>query len=340
MMSNIKKNVELRVYENIIDAIGWTPLVRLHKIVPKQIKSKIYVKLEFMNPGGSVKDRVGIAMLKKAEQEGLVKPGMVIVEPTSGNTGVGLAIACAQMGYKLVVTMPDKMSEEKRSILRAYGAEVVICPTNVDREDPRSYYKMADSIATERRGFVPNQYFNPANPEVHYLTTGPEIWQQSDKKITHFVATVGTGGTITGTGKYLKEQNPNIKVIGGDPIGSILTEAWKSPTKDKYNKNNIHPYKLEGAGEDFIPETLDLHIIDDMIKFSDDEGFIMTRKLAREEGILTGGSGGAAVHCALKLAETLRSDAYIAVLLPDSGSRYVSKIFNNEWLKNNNYSFI
>ena len=339
-MDNLNGKGNIRVYENIIDVVGWTPLVRLHKIVPSEMKCKIYAKLEFMNPGGSVKDRVGIAMLEKAEQEGLVKPGMTIVEPSSGNTGVGLAIACAQMGYKLVVTMPDKMSEEKRNILRAYGAEVVICPTNVDKEDPKSYYKMAETIAKEHDGFVPNQYFNPANPEIHYLTTGPEIWAQSDKKVTHFVATVGTGGTISGVGKYLKEQNSNVKVIGGDPIGSILTEAWKSPNKDKYNKSSIQPYKLEGVGEDFIPKTLDLHIIDEMIQFTDDEGFIMTRKLAREEGILTGGSGGAAVHCALKYAETLEKDDYLVVMLPDSGTRYISKIFNNEWLKNNHYSLI
>ncbi|MFZ2032542.1 MAG: cystathionine beta-synthase, partial [Candidatus Dormiibacterota bacterium] len=285
----------------------------------------VLAKLEQLNPGGSVKDRIGLSMLEDAEGRGLLRPGGTIVEPTSGNTGHGLAMAAAIKGYKMIFVMPDKMSAEKISLLRAYGAEVVICPTNVERESSQSYYSVADRLTREVPGaFQPNQYFNARNPEAHYRTTGPEIWRQTDGRITTFVAGVGTGGTITGVGKYLKEQNPAVRVIGADPEGSIYS-------------GEIAPYKVEGVGEDFWPGTFDREVVDEFIQVTDRESFVAARKLARQEGILVGGSAGLALHAAIQVAVDSKPDDVIVVLLPDTGRNYLSKFFSDEWMRQNGY---
>jgi cystathionine beta-synthase len=310
--------------ESILDLVGNTPLVRLSKVT-EGLRPVILAKLEQLNPGGSVKDRIGLAMLEDAEQRGLLRPGGTIVEPTSGNTGHGLAMAAAIKSYKMIFVMPDKMSAEKISLLRAYGAEVVICPTNVERESPQSYYSVADRLTREVPGaFQPNQYFNPRNPEAHYKTTGPEIWRQTEGRITTFVAGVGTGGTITGVGRYLKEQNPAVRVIGADPEGSIYSGA-------------IAPYKVEGVGEDFWPGTFDRDIVDEFIQVTDRECFVAARKLARQEGILVGGSAGLALHAAIQVAVDSKADDVIVVLLPDTGRNYLSKFFSDEWMRQNGY---
>ncbi len=310
--------------ESILDLVGNTPLVRLHKVT-EGLRPLILAKLEQLNPGGSVKDRIGLSMLEDAEGRGLLRPGGTIVEPTSGNTGHGLAMAAAIKGYKMIFVMPDKMSAEKISLLRAYGAEVVICPTNVERELPQSYYSVADRLTREVPGaFQPNQYFNPRNPEAHYRTTGPEIWRQTDGRITTFVAGVGTGGTITGVGKYLKEQNPAVRVIGADPEGSIYS-------------GEIAPYKVEGVGEDFWPGTFDREIVDEFIQVTDRECFVAARKLARQEGILVGGSAGLALHAAIQVAVDSKPDDVIVVLLPDTGRNYLTKFFSDEWMRQNGY---
>jgi cystathionine beta-synthase len=310
--------------ESILDLVGNTPLVRLSKVT-EGLRPIILAKLEQLNPGGSVKDRIGLAMLEDAEQRGLLRPGGTIVEPTSGNTGHGLAMAAAIKGYKMIFVMPDKMSAEKISLLRAYGAEVVICPTNVDRDSPQSYYSVADRLSREVPGaFQPNQYFNARNPEAHYRTTGPEIWRQTEGKITTFVAGVGTGGTISGVGKYLKEQNPAVRIIGADPEGSIYS-------------GDIAPYKVEGVGEDFWPGTFDRDIVDEFIQVTDRECFVAARKLARQEGILVGGSAGLALHAAIQVAVDSKADDVIVVLLPDTGRNYLSKFFSDEWMRQNGY---
>ena len=310
--------------ESILDLVGNTPLVRLHKVT-EGLRPLILAKLEQLNPGGSVKDRIGLSMLEDAEGRGLLRPGGTIVEPTSGNTGHGLAMAAAIKGYKMIFVMPDKMSAEKISLLRAYGAEVVICPTNVERESPQSYYSVADRLTREVPGaFQPNQYFNPRNPEAHYRTTGPEIWRQTEGRITTFVAGVGTGGTITGVGKYLKEQNPAVRVIGADPEGSIYS-------------GEIAPYKVEGVGEDFWPGTFDREIVDEFIQVTDRECFVAARKLARQEGILVGGSAGLALHAAIQVAVDSKPDDVIVVLLPDTGRNYLTKFFSDEWMRQNGY---
>ena len=310
--------------ESILDLVGNTPLVRLNKVT-EGLRPLILAKLEQLNPGGSVKDRIGLSMLEDAERRGLLRPGGTIVEPTSGNTGHGLAMAAAIKGYKMIFVMPDKMSAEKISLLRAYGAEVVICPTNVERESPQSYYSVADRLTREVPGaFQPNQYFNPRNPEAHYRTTGPEIWRQTDGRITTFVAGVGTGGTITGVGKYLKEQNRAVRVIGADPEGSIYS-------------GEIAPYKVEGVGEDFWPGTFDREIVDEFIQVTDRECFVAARKLARQEGILVGGSAGLALHAAIQVAVDSKPDDVIVVLLPDTGRNYLSKFFSDEWMRQNGY---
>jgi cystathionine beta-synthase len=310
--------------ESILDLVGNTPLVRLSKVT-EGLRPVILAKLEQLNPGGSVKDRIGLAMLEDAEQRGLLRPGGTIVEPTSGNTGHGLAMAAAIRGYKMIFVMPDKMSAEKISLLRAYGAEVVICPTNVERDSPQSYYSVADRLTREVPGaFQPNQYFNPRNPEAHYRTTGPEIWRQTEGRITAFVAGVGTGGTISGVGKYLKEQNPAVRVIGADPEGSIYS-------------GEIAPYKVEGVGEDFWPGTFDREIVDEFIQVTDRECFVAARKLARQEGILVGGSAGLALHAAIQVAVDSKPDDVIVVLLPDTGRNYLSKFFSDEWMRQNGY---
>jgi len=310
--------------ESILDLVGNTPLVRLSKVT-EGLRPLILAKLEQLNPGGSVKDRIGLSMLEDAERRGLLRPGGTVVEPTSGNTGHGLAMAAAIKGYKMIFVMPDKMSAEKISLLRAYGAEVVICPTNVERESPQSYYSVAERLTREIPGaFQPNQYFNPRNPEAHYRTTGPEIWRQTDGRITTFVAGVGTGGTISGVGKYLKEQNPAVRVVGADPEGSIFS-------------GEIAPYKVEGVGEDFWPGTFDREIVDEFIQVTDRECFVAARKLARQEGILVGGSAGLALHAAIQVAVDSKPDDVIVVLLPDTGRNYLSKFFSDEWMRQNGY---
>ncbi len=335
-MSAIEASVSVPfdVKNNIMEAIGNTPLVKLNNIV-KNIKPTVLVKCEFMNPGGSVKDRIGIAMIEDAEGKGLLKPGGTIVEATSGNTGVGLAIAAALRGYKTVFVMPDKMSEEKIRQLRAFGARVVITPTAVEPDDPRSYYSVSRRIAEETpNAILAGQYWNPANPEAHYRTTGPEIWRQTNGTVDVWVAGMGTGGTISGVGRYLKEQNPGVVTVGVDPIGSIYTEYFRQGTVGE-----AHGYKIEGVGEDFLPTTINFDFIDDVVQVNDKESFIMTRRLVREEGIFCGGSCGMAVAGALKWirANDIGEDKTVVVLLPDSGSRYLSKIFSDDWMRENGY---
>ncbi len=317
--------------KNILEVIGNTPLVRLNKV--NDTNNEVYAKVEFMNPGGSVKDRIGVAIIEDAEEKGLLKSGGTIVEATSGNTGVGLAIAAAVKGYKCICVMPDKMSDEKIKLLEAYGAKVVITPTAVEPEDPRSYYSVSRRIARETpNSFYANQYHNEINPLAHYKTTGPEIWNQTGGKVELLIAGMGTGGTISGTGKFLKEQNNEIKVIGVDPIGSILYEQFKSGKAASRPKT----YKIEGIGEDFLPTTLDFKVLDDIVQISDKESFCITRRLCREEGIFAGGSSGSAVAGALKyLKENNLENKLAVVILPDSGSRYLSKIFNNDWMQKN-----
>ena len=311
--------------DNILEAVGRTPLVRLNKIA-RGIKSTIYVKPEMLNPGGSVKDRIGIAMMEDAEREGKLKPGGTIVEATAGNTGVGLALVAAIKGYRCIFVMPDKMSQDKINLLRAYGAEVVITPTSVPPDSPESYNGVADRLAREIPGaFRPNQFENPNNPRAHYLTTGPEIWEDSGGKVEVFVAGMGTGGTISGTGQFLKEKNPNITIVGADPEGSILSgDTPKS-------------YKVEGIGEDFIPKTFNRQLVDEMVRVTDEESFLMARRLAREEGLLAGGSSGTALAAALKFAQRLDRPKYIVVLLPDTGRNYIDKIFSDRWMMENGF---
>lgn len=326
------ENSNLRVYDDVVQAIGNTPLVKLNKVT-RGIRAQVYAKLEFMNPGGSVKDRIGLAMIERAEREGKLKPGGTIVEGTSGNTGVGLAIAAAIKGYKCIFVMPDKMSEEKIRLLRAFGARVVITPTAVEPDDPRSYYSVSKRLSEESPNTIlAGQYWNPANPQAHYETTGPEIWKQTQGKIDYFVCGMGTGGTITGTGKFLKEQNPNVQVIGVDPVGSLLYATFKAGGTIPHG---AFPkvYKIEGIGEDFLPTALDLQYVDDVVQAGDRESFLMTRRLVREEGLFCGGSSGSAMYGALQVAKNLDADKTVVVLLPDSGSRYLSKVFNDDWMR-------
>ncbi|TMI54825.1 cysteine synthase A [Candidatus Bathyarchaeota archaeon] len=317
----------MEAHKTILDVIGNTPLVRLNK-VSQGLKPTIFAKLENLNPGGSVKDRIGIAMVERAEQKGLLRPGGTIIEPTSGNTGIGLAMVAAVKGYKMIFVMPDKMSEEKRSILRAYGAKVVVTPTNVPPESAEHYTKVAERLAKETpHSYMPNQYENRANPDAHYRTTGPEIWGQTGGKVDVLVCGMGTGGTITGIGRFLKEKKKNLKVVGADPEGSIFYPRYHG------HKEEPHQYKVEGIGEDFMPGTMDLSIVDDIVQVSDRDAFRMARRLAQEEGILVGGSGGTAVHAAVKVAERLPEDKTIVTLLPDTGRNYLSKLFSDRWMK-------
>jgi cystathionine beta-synthase len=315
------------IKDSILDAIGDTPLVRLSRI-GAGLRPQLVAKVEALNPGGSIKDRVAVALIEAAERDGKLRPGGTIVEPTSGNTGTGLAIAARLKGYRVVAVMPDKMSKEKIDLLRAYGAEVVVAPTDVSPDSPQSYYRVADRLAEEIPGaFQPNQYFNQANPQAHYESTGPELWEQTGGRITHLVVGVGTGGTVTGTGRYLKERNPRIQVIGADPVGSI------------YSSDEVKPYLVEGVGEDFWPETFDRTIVDRWVTVPDKDAFLTTRRLAAEEGILTGGSGGLAVHAALQAAREIDDpDALVAVILPDGGRSYLSKVFNDAWMSQ--YGFL
>ncbi len=316
----------MEIYDDAVAAIGDTPLVRLGRIHPP---GNLVAKLEYLNPGGSVKDRIGLGMIERAERLGLLEPGGTIVEPTSGNTGVGLAMVAALRGYKLIAVMADKQSKEKQDLLRAYGAEVVVCPTDVAPDDPQSYYSVARRLVAETPGaYQPDQYSNPANPEAHVTSTGPELWRQTDGRIGVFVAGVGTGGTISGTGRYLKEQNPAVEVVGVDPKGSIYTAASES---------DVTTYLIEGVGEDFWPETFDPDVVDRYVVVTDEEAFHMTRRLVREEGLLVGGSCGMAVHGAVRVAEE-RPDDLVVVLLPDSGRNYLSKIFDDEWMRSQGFA--
>ncbi len=319
-------------YNNILEAIGRTPLVRLNRLTCGS-KAQVYAKCDYLNPGGSVKDRIGTSMIDDAERRGLLKPGGTIVEDTSGNTGMGLALVAAVRGYKAVFTMTDKQSKEKVDLLKALGAEVIVCPTAVPPDDPRSYHAVAKKLTQEIPGAChPNQYENPMNPDIHYRTTGPEIWEDTDGKITHFVAGVGTGGTITGVGRFLKEKNPQVQIIGADPVGSILTEFFHHGRVVKGET-----YKVEGIGEDFFPAALDFSVIDDVMQVSDKDSFLWTRRLARQEGIFAGGSAGTAIAAAMRALPKLTENDLMVILIPDTGLRYLSKVYNTEWMRDNRY---
>lgn len=319
-MSKTIEAQKIKYKKNILETIGHTPLIQLTKIT-KDLKPLIFVKAEFFNPGGSVKDRPAIRMIEEAEKKGLLKPGGTIIEPTSGNTGVGIAQAAAVKGYRCILVMPDKMSDEKFALLKAYGAEVVKVPTT-STSSPESYNNVAQRLATEIHGaFLPNQFQNPDNPDAHYKTTGPEIWEDTAGQVTYFVAGVGTGGTISGTAKFLKEKNPKVQVIGIDPEGSIYS--------GDYSKS----YKIEGIGEDFIPRNVNMSLIDRFERISDKDAFETCRRLAREEGILAGGSAGAAVSGALRVAKTLKESDVIVIILPDTGRGYLSKIYSEKWMR-------
>src|SRR3974390_3637053 len=302
---------------NILEAVGRTPLIRLNRI-GKELKPQIWVKAEMLNPGGAVKDRIGITMIDDAEQQGLLKPGGTIIEGTSGNTGMGLALVAAVRGYKCVFTTTDKQSKEKVDLLKALGAEVIVCPTAVEPDDPRSYYSVAKKLAEDiPNSFYPNQYENPMNPEAHYRSTGPEIWEDSRGKITHFVCGMGTGGTISGAGKFLKEKNPKVQIVGGAPQGSLYYDFHQSGKITR-----ARTYVVEGIGEDFFPTTMDMKILDDVIQVNDEECFVVARRLAKMEGIFTGGSGGGCLSATLQLAQRLGPEAFVVAVVPGNGMGY------------------
>ena len=313
------------IRDNIVEAIGNTPLVRLSHLHPP---GNLVAKIEYMNPGGSVKDRIALGMIERAERNGWLKPGGTIIEPTSGNTGVGLAMVAALRGYKLITVIADKQSEDKRALLRAHGAEVIVCPTDVEPEDPMSYYSVADRLTAETpNSYRPDQYSNPENAQAHYDQTGPEIWKQTDGEIDVFVAGVGTGGTISGAGRYLKEQKAGLLVVGVDPEGSIYTAD---------SEDDVTTYLTEGVGEDFWPESYDPSVVDEYEMVTDGESFAMTRRLAAIEGILAGGSAGMAVAGALRVAER-RPDDLVVVVIPDSGRNYISKVYSDTWLRDHKF---
>lgn len=323
---------------SILDCVGNTPIVRLNKTVAG-VNANVYGKCEFMNPGGSIKDRIGLHMINRAEQSGQLKPGGTIIEATSGNTGLGLALVAALRGYKCIFVMADKQSEEKQIALKATGARVVICPTDVAPEDERSYYRVADRLAKDTpNSFYANQYYNPANPETHYLTTGPEIWRQCGESLDYFVTSIGTGGTVTGCARYLRSKNPNIKIIGVDPKGSIFYELFHTGKTPE-----AHSYLIEGIGEDFMPSTMDLKCMDDIVQVGDEESFVMARRLIQEEALLCGGSSGSAVLGAVRFCqERMRWDKprlpNVLVMLPDSSSRYLSKHLSEKWLHSKGFA--
>jgi cystathionine beta-synthase len=320
------RGAPMEAAESLLDLVGDTPLVRLDRTA-RDLSCQLLAKLEFLNPGGSVKDRPAVSMLDAAERDGLLQPGGTIVEPTSGNTGVGLAIVAARRGYRCIFVMPDKIASEKVALLRAYGAEVIVCPTTVAPEHPDSYYSVSDRLVRETPGaFKPDQYHNAANPAAHEASTGPELWRQTAGRITHFVAGVGTGGTITGVGRYLKSQNPDVQIIGADPAGSV------------YSGGTGRPYLVEGIGEDFWPTTYDPSVVDRVVEVADRNSFLTARRVTRDEGILIGGSGGTAVWAALEVGKDLDEDAVVVVLLPDSGRGYLSKLYNDEWMAD--YGFL
>jgi cystathionine beta-synthase len=320
-----------RPYDDVLGTIGWTPLIRLNRVVDG-CRTPVYAKAEFFNPGGSVKDRIGLAMIEAAERDGRLRPGGVVVEGTSGNTGVGLALAAALRGYRCIFTMPDKMSQEKVRLLKAFGAEVIITPTAVPPDHPDNYVETAKRIVAETPGAVlANQFYNDENPKAHYATTGPELWEQTEGRITHFVAAAGTGGTISGAGKYLKERSPSVRVIAGDPVGSIFAEYHRSGVKGEGA-----PYKVEGIGNDKLPSTLWFDVIDEFHTVGDRESFAMARRLTREEGLFAGGSAGLIAHLAVTVARRVDDPAaLVACVLPDTGERYLSKLYSDEWLREN-----
>jgi cystathionine beta-synthase len=326
----------MKYYNSIIETIGNTPLVKLNKVT-KGIKGTILAKVEYFNPGNSVKDRIALKMIEDAEKKGLLKPGGTIIEGTSGNTGMGLALAAVSKGYRCIFTMADKQSKEKIDILRAVGAEVVVCPTNVEPEDPRSYYSVAKRLNSEiPNSFYPNQYDNLSNSQAHYETTGPEIWEQTEGKITHYVATVGTGGTMSGTAKYLKERNPNLVTVGIDTYGSVFKKYKETGI---FDPNEIYPYLTEGFGEDILPQNVAFDLIDLFIKVTDKDAAIMARRLAREEGLFIGWSCGSAVYGALEYIKQnpLKEDDVMVIILPDHGTRYIAKIYNDLWMKDHGF---
>lgn len=320
-------------YEDVLELVGWTPLVRLKRVVDG-CRTPVYGKCEFMNPGGSVKDRIGLAMIEAAERDGTLRPGGTVVEGTSGNTGLALAMAAATKGYRCIFTMPDKMSQEKVKLLRAFGAEVVITPTAVPYDHPENYVMKAKQIAQDTPGAVlANQFYNPANPQAHYETTGPELWTQSGGRITHYCAGAGTGGTITGTSRYLKEQNPDVQVVGVDPVGSVLATFFHTCEMPEGQ-----PYKVEGLGNDKVPGTLDLGLVDDYRTVSDRDSFRMARRLSTEEGLFVGGSAGLNTHAAIEVARELDDpDAFVVAVLCDWGERYLSKLYDEEWMRENGF---
>ncbi len=325
MISTPPTKAQPTYFQDALEAVGRTPLVRLNKVIDNA-RCLVLAKVEYVNPGGSVKDRPAVEMIRDAEARGVLRAGATIIEATSGNTGTGLAMAAAIRGYRCILVMPDKMSKEKIDLLKAYGAEVVVTPTSVPNESPESYYSVANRLTAEIPGaFQPDQWHNTNNPDAHYRSTGPEIWEQTAGTITHFVSGMGTGGTISGTARFLKEQNPNIHVVGADPEGSI------------YSGDTPKSYKVEGIGMSYLPQTVDMRVIDEILRIPDKESFLMARRIVREEGLLVGGSSGTAVAAAARVAATLPADAILVVMMPDSGRGYMSKIFNDEWMMANGF---